>query len=41
MITGVTPASVSIPATGGDQVLTVSVLNQGDNQLSVSGLTPP
>ena len=40
-ITGVTPASVSIPATGGDQVLTVSVLNQGDNQLSVSGLTPP
>lgn len=41
MITGVTPASVSIPATGGDQVFTVSVLNQGDNQLSVSGLTPP
>lgn len=41
MITGVTPASVSIPATGGAQVLTVSVLNQGDNQLSVSGLTPP
>lgn len=41
MITGVTPASVSIPATGGDQVLTVSVLNQGDNQLSVSGLTSP
>ena len=41
MITGVTPASVSIPATGGDQVLTVSVLNQGANQLSVSGLTPP
>lgn len=41
MITGVTTASVSIPATGGDQVLTVSVLNQGDNQLSVSGLTPP
>lgn len=41
MITGVTPASVSIPATGGDQVLTVSVLNQGDNQLRVSGLTPP
>lgn len=41
MITGVTPASVSILATGGDQVLTVSVLNQGDNQLSVSGLTPP
>ena len=41
MITGVTPASVSIPATGGDQVLTVSVLNQGDDQLSVSGLTPP
>lgn len=41
MITGVTPASVSIPAIGGDQVLTVSVINQGDNQLSVSGLTPP
>lgn len=41
MITGVTPASVSIPAIGGDQVLTVSVLNQGDNQLRVSGLTPP
>lgn len=41
MITGVTPASVSIPAIGGDQVLTVSVINQGDNQLSVSGLTAP
>lgn len=41
MITGVTPASVSIPATGGDQVLTVSVINQGNNQLSVSGLTAP
>lgn len=41
MITGVTPANLSFPATGGEQTLTVSVLNQGDNQLSVSGLTPP
>ena len=41
MITGVTPASLSFEAIGGEQTLTVSVLNQGDNQLSVSGLTPP
>lgn len=41
MITGVTPASLSFEAIGGEQTLTVSVINQGDNQLSVSGLTPP
>lgn len=41
MITGVTPASLSFEAIGGEQTLSVSVLNQGDNQLSVSGLTPP
>lgn len=40
-ITGVNPASLSFEAVGGTQTLTVSVLNQGDNQLSVSGLTPP
>ena len=41
MITGVTPASLSFEASGGEKTLTVSVINQGDNQLSVSGLTPP
>lgn len=41
MITGVTPASLSFEAAGGEKTLTVSVLNQGDNQLSVSGLTAP
>lgn len=41
MITGVTPASHSFEAAGGEKTLTVSVINQGDNQLSVSGLTPP
>ena len=41
MITGVTPASLSFEAAGGVKTLTVSVINQGDNQLSVSGLTPP
>ena len=41
MITGVTPASLSFPAAGGEETLTVSVINQGDNQLSVSGLTAP
>ena len=41
MITGVTPASLSFEAAGGEKTLTVSVFNQGDNQLSVSGLTPP
>lgn len=41
MITGVTPASLSFEAAGGEMTLTVSVINQGDNQLSVSGLTPP
>lgn len=41
MITGVTPASLSFEAAGGEKTLTVSVINQGDNQLSVSGLTPP
>lgn len=41
MITGVTPASLSFEAASGEKTLTVSVINQGDNQLSVSGLTPP
>lgn len=41
MITGVTPANLSFEAAGGEKTLTVSVINQGDNQLSVSGLTPP
>lgn len=42
MITGVTPASLSFEAIGGEKkTLTVSVINQGDNQLSVSGLTSP
>lgn len=41
MITGVTPASLSFEAAGGEKTLTVSVINQGDNQLSVSGLTAP
>lgn len=41
MITGVTPASLSFEAAGCEKTLTVSVINQGDNQLSVSGLTPP
>lgn len=41
MITGVTPASLSFEAAGGEKTLTVSVFNQGDNQLSVSGLTAP
>lgn len=37
MITGVTPASLSFEAAGGEK----TVINQGDNQLSVSGLTAP
>lgn len=41
MITEVTPASLSFEAAGGEKTLTVSVINQGDNQLSVSGLTAP
>ena len=41
MITGVTPASLSFEAASGEKTLTVSVINQGDNQLSVSGLTAP
>lgn len=41
MITGVTPANLSFEAAGSEKTLTVSVINQGDNQLSVSGLTPP
>ena len=41
MITGVPPASLSFEAAGGEKTLTVSVINQGDNQLSVSGLTAP
>lgn len=38
MITGVTPASVSIPANGGNETIIVSVANKGENVLSVSGL---
>lgn len=38
MITGVTPASVSIPAIGGNETIIVSVANKGENVLSVSGL---
>lgn len=41
MITGVTPAGLSFEAAGGEKTLTVSVINQGNNQLSVSGLTAP
>lgn len=41
MITGVTPASLSFEAAGSEKTLTVSVINQGNNQLSVSGLTAP
>lgn len=41
MITGVTPANLSFEAAGGEKTLTVSVINQGNNQLSVSGLTAP
>lgn len=41
MIRGVTPASLSFEAAGGEKTLTVSVINQGNNQLSVSGLTAP
>lgn len=41
MITGVTPASLSFEAADSEKTLTVSVINQGDNQLSVSGLTAP
>lgn len=39
MITGVTPASVSIPAIGGNETIIVSVANNGENVLSVSGLS--
>lgn len=39
MITGVTPASVSIPAIGGNGTIIVSVANKGENVLSVSGLS--
>lgn len=39
MITGVTPASVSIPAIGGNKTIIVSVANKGENVLSVSGLS--
>lgn len=39
MITGVTPASVSIPAIGGNETIIVSVANKGENVLSVSGLS--
>lgn len=39
MITEVTPASVSIPAIGGNKTIIVSVANKGENVLSVSGLS--
>lgn len=39
MSTGVTPASVSIPAIGGNETIIVSVANKGENVLSVSGLS--
>ncbi|WP_418695331.1 DUF5689 domain-containing protein [Alistipes putredinis] len=39
MITGVTPASVSILAIGGNETIIVSVANKGENVLSVSGLS--
>lgn len=39
MITGVNPASVSIPAIGGNETIIVSVANKGENVLSVSGLS--
>lgn len=39
MITGVTPASVSIPAIGDNETIIVSVANKGENVLSVSGLS--
>ena len=39
MITGVAPASVSIPAIGGNETIIVSVANKGENVLSVSGLS--
>lgn len=39
MITGVTPASVSISAIGGNETIIVSVANKGENVLSVSGLS--
>lgn len=41
MITGVTPASLSFEAAGGEKTLTVSVINQISTKLSVSGLTAP
>ena len=37
--TGVTPASVSIPAIGGNETIIVSVANKGEKCLSVSGLS--
>ena len=39
MITEVTPASVSIPAIGGNETIIVLVANKGENVLSVSGLS--
>lgn len=39
MITGVTPASLSFEAIGGNETIIVSVANKGENVLSVSGLS--
>lgn len=39
MITGVTPASLSFEAAGGNETIIVSVANKGENVLSVSGLS--
>lgn len=39
MITGVTPTKVDFTAAGGNETITVSVVNKGENALSVSGLS--
>lgn len=39
MITGVTPTKVDFTAAGGSETITVSVVNKGENALSVSGLS--
>lgn len=39
MITGVNPTKVDFTAAGGSETITVSVVNKGENALSVSGLS--
>lgn len=39
MITGVNPTKVDFTAAGGNETITVSVVNKGENALSVSGLS--